>query len=316
VAFCRDGPGVLLAKCFDGAVLDRPRRFPNQIPRGKTLVIAADFGGAHAGQLFDTYSFLVLDIERNGGWVEGQRLFRQHVMSSGRRMAFKSLNDKLRRNALAPFLSLGNSIDGWLVSFAISKKGRSAFQRTRQDAALIAELGCWKPGVQERLMRILHLGAFLLSGLSCEGQNVRFVTDHDEIAANTEQLTRLTKLFALISSNFLAHQLGHLRCATAQSDDGTLWLEDLLAICDLAAGTVCEVATAMGGRHPALQRTVVSALPTGLSRKSRRMAAWLSSRTTPLQQITCIVDLSATSPRMRATMLQWHAFPGLIQTLT
>jgi hypothetical protein len=57
-------------------------------------------------------------------------------------------------------------------------------------------LAGWKRGVQERLLRVLHLSGFLLSGLSTPGQNVLWVIDEDEIAANVDQLTRLTKLLS------------------------------------------------------------------------------------------------------------------------
>lgn len=65
------------------------------------------------------------------------------------------------------------------------------------------------------------------------------------MAANVQRLTQLTEVLARVSSNSIAHDLRHLRCGTTHSDDGTLSLEDLVAICDLGAGAFCEVATVM-----------------------------------------------------------------------
>jgi hypothetical protein len=163
-------------------------------------------------------------------------------------MAFKALNDNQRRDALVPFLDLADAIDGWLVTFAISKTGGSLFAPDDPNDPL-EDLKLWKPHVQERLMRVVHLSVFLLSGLSVEGQNILWLVDQDAIAANTAQLTQLTNLVGRVASHMMGHNWGHLRCGTTQSDDGTLWLEDLASICDLSCGSVCEILTAMRGAH-------------------------------------------------------------------
>jgi hypothetical protein len=100
----------------------------------------------------------------------------------------------------------------------------------------------WKPNVQERLLRVLHLSAFLLSGLSVPGQDVLWIIDEDDIAANVTKLTDLTELFARALSSYSSHTLGHIRCGTtATADDGGLALEDLTAIADLTTGALGEL---------------------------------------------------------------------------
>ena len=189
--------------------------------------------------------FLIFDLDRNERWLQGQRFFRQAIMPSGRRMAFKAMNDKLRREALVPFLQLADEIEGWLVLFAVSKVGGSSFRSADRPDEFEQLLKSWKPSVRERLLRIMHFSAFLLSGLSSPGQDVLWIIDKDEVAANAKQLTQLTQVLARVSSNSIGHDLRHLRCGTTHSDDGSLSLEDLVAICDLGAGALCEVATAI-----------------------------------------------------------------------
>jgi hypothetical protein len=309
--FSKDGPGVLLASAFDKAFDARAVCRPDGQP-GETLLVAVDIGGSHARQLFETYSFLVVNMEHNARWFSAQQSFRAERMRSRRRISFKSLNDRVRRAALPTFLSLGNALQGSLVTFGISRAGASAFRQS-DCSEWEADLACWKPSVHERLMRVLHLSGFLLSGVASAGQNILWVIDEDEIAANVSQLTQLTKLFAQVASHSLDRQMGHLRCATAKSDDGTFWLEDCLAYSDLAAGSVCEIMTAMAGRHGLLQPHVIAALPSGLSWKARTIAAWLSAKNSPLQRVTCLIDLNTDGPGMRATMLQWHAFPSMLE---
>ena len=310
MAFSRAGIGQLLADTFDGRV--QTNSFPVVDPRGQTLMMVADFGGQHKGQHFDTYAFLILDLDRNGRWLQNQRFFRQTIMPNGRRMAFKAMNDKYRRQALVPFLQLADDIEGWLVLFAVSKVGGSLFGGAEKSAEAEGLLKNWKPSVRGRLLRVMHFSAFLLSGLSSPGQDLLWVIDEDEMAANVQQLTQLTQILARVSSNSIAHDLRHLRCGTTHSDDGSLSLEDLVAICDLGAGAFCEVATAMisQGRFP--RRDVVTALPTGLSWKSRVLASWLAADNRSLQRLSCLVELSASSPRMRTTMMRWHAIPGQV----
>ena len=193
IAFSRAGIGQMLGDSFDRKAQINSFTFPTVDPRGETLMMVADFGGQHKGQHFDTYAFLIFDLEQNESWIEGQRLFRQTIMPSGRRMAFKAMNDKLRRRALVPFLQLANEIKGWLVLFAVSKVGGSMFRNADKSDDFEQLLKNWKPSVRERLLRVMHFSAFLLSGLSSPGQDILWVIDKDEAAANAQQLTQLTQ---------------------------------------------------------------------------------------------------------------------------
>lgn len=307
MAFAKSGAGVLLAQMFNGA-------FAGDLvlagPRGKSLSMLLDIGGSHAGQRFETYSFLVLDLDRNAAWLAAQRDFRTRMARSGRRMAFKSLNDKVRKVALRPFLTMGDQIHGWLITFAISKNDLSFFQPGPRPPEIVERLAGWKRPVQERLLRVLHLSAFLVSGLSVPGQDLLWIVDQDEVASNVGQLTQLTGLLGTVASHSLAHDLRHIRCATAMSDDGTLSIEDLLAYCDLAAGAVCEITTAMDGGHRHLQEHIVAPLPPGISWKACTIVSWLAAGSGNLRRLTCVIELGHNAPAMRAQLLRWHAFPG------
>jgi hypothetical protein len=136
------------------------------------------------------------------------------------------------------------------------------------------------------------------------------VIDEDEVAANVDQLTQLTNVFARISSNSLAHGLGHLRCGTTHLDDGSLALEDLVAICDLAAGAFCEVTTSMKGLFPKYK--VIAALPSGLSWKSQVISSWLAADNNSLHRLSCVIQLDTTSSGVNTSIIQWHAVPGQV----
>jgi len=230
-----------LQKEFSGSRLVSGRR-------GRTHLCVCDFGGAHRGALFNTYAFLALDVDENAPWFAGQRMFRRNVLTA-RRMSFKALSDRDRRKALPTFLDGANSIDGGLAVFAVAKNIDSLFLAVQTNGDRERLLAPWKPNVREHLLRVTHLSAAVIATATSPGQNLLWIADEDEIASNDRQLVALTQLVARIFSNALTHDLGHIRVGTTGSDNGSLELEDLVAICDLAAGSICEAVSAMAAQR-------------------------------------------------------------------
>lgn len=306
--FSQEGAGDLLHNLFNREVTEHSKAH-NAAP-GTTLLVVSDFGGSDQGQLFETYSFLFMVLEHNRHWLQAQKHFREHVIRSPRRIAYKALSDKIRRAAMPAFLEMGSHINGSLITFAISRNRASLFALDDLPDTKEELLAAWsKKRTRERLMRVLHLGAFLLSGLSAPDQNLLWLTDEDEIASNETQLRALTKAFGNIASNSLSHSLGHIRCGTAKSDDGSKAIEDALAYADLAAGGVAEVLRATDGGHVRWQKYVASPLPKSVSWKARGVVQWLSETTGALKRHTCVMDLKTRSPGMTIRMLKFHSYP-------
>src|ERR1019366_7638550 len=82
-------PWPWLRRCSKPRLNHNQLKSPNLI-MGQPLMVA-DFGGQHKGEHYDTYAFLVLDLERNCNWLERQQLFRRTVMPNARRMSFKAM---------------------------------------------------------------------------------------------------------------------------------------------------------------------------------------------------------------------------------
>ena len=139
-------------------------------PRGHDLFLAADFSGTHRGPLYTTYAFLLLDLDRNGWWLNAQRVFRYEALQGGRRFSFKALNDAARRLALLPFLLMADEIEGALIVVAVDKGHDSLFAPRSPDADL-SLIAAWKPTVHEHLMRVTHLSALCVSVASKPNQN-------------------------------------------------------------------------------------------------------------------------------------------------
>jgi hypothetical protein len=292
-------------------MLQQPKVFP-RVGRGRTLILVGDFSGQNRGQHFDTYSFLICDLDCNSAWFSAQGRFRNLVLPQKRRMSFKGMNDEKKRAALVPFLEMASQIEGCLVQFAISKIGNSLFTSEGDLEQRDLLLSLWKPATQERLLRIIHLSAFLLSGLSAPDQDLLWIVDQDEIAANAVQLTQLTEVFGRVLSSYSTHSLRHIRCGTTLSDDGSLALEDLAAIPDLTAGALSEICTNFVDESAFPVPGIISPLNRRLSWKSRLIASWMAHEDMPLRRYTCIIELRQKSTKTRVTMLKWQAFPAQI----
>jgi hypothetical protein len=82
----------------------------------------------------------------------------------------------------------------------------------------------------------------LLAGLSAPGQIGQVFLDEDNIVANHSQQLALCELLAQAIERAVPHRLGEWRVCSA-AVPGTLAVEDLLVIPDLAAGALSELAT-------------------------------------------------------------------------
>jgi hypothetical protein len=283
--------------------------FPNG-PRGKNLFLAADFSGTHRGPLYTTYAFLLLDLDRNGWWINAQRVFRMEALQDNRRLSFKALNDGVRRRALLPFLLMADEIEGALIVVAVDKKCDSLFQPASDDADL-SLVEVWKPAVHEHLMRVMHLSALCVSLISRTDQNLMWICDQDDVASNDRQIIALTKLFGHIWAHMTQHNMGHLRLGSTRSDDGSLALEDLAAVPDLAAGAACEVLSHMRRQGVFPVRGIYSRLPLGLTGKTQRLLRWLSVSDRPLKRFMVVIDEGAAG-KSTVTLLKLALTPDLL----
>jgi hypothetical protein len=308
--FATMGVGSILAPSLSVDLLADRSAFPF-LTRGRALLLVADFGGHHQKQHFDTYTFLILDLVKNQKWLAWQRHFRHADLRNRRRMSFKALNDGMRRRALVPFMRAAAGIEGCLVQFAVSKVGGSLFTVGSEDELGRELLKRWKPNVQERLLRVLHLSAFLLSGLSVPGQDVLWIIDEDDIAANVGMLTDLTELFGRTLSSYSSHTLGHIRCGTtATADDGGLALEDLAAITDLTTGALGELCTGFVTEDVFPRKGLITPLPANLTWKTKLIASWMAAPGFPIRRNTTILELRPGSTRTRISTLGWKIYEG------
>lgn len=290
-----------------------PKAFP-RLHQASNLVIASDYSGEHQDSQYLVISVLIADLDSvTGSWDRRRKQVRQDYMPDSRRMSFKALRDNARRRALVPFLTASSVIRGLSFTMAIHRSvgtffaGEAPLDLSNPD---FHEFQSWKPAVLEKACRVVHLIAFLLSGLSRSGQNVFWFTDEDAIASNDLRIGQLTKLFGWISSEYLEHSLGHLRCGTTKSDDGSLLIEDTAAIPDLIAGAAYEQFQVSAKEECRIIRDSFWITSGGLSSKTSNINWWFVDSKRPLKKMLCRVDPSEDShgPMVLADRPRWsHA---------
>jgi hypothetical protein len=158
----------------------------------------------------------------------------------------------------------------------------------------------------ERLLRVVHLASFFVAGLSAPGQNITWFTERDDIAANHARLTQLTSAWGTILSNYLSHSLGHLRCGTTESDNGTFQIEDLAAVPDLAAGALAEMATCYEKESRIPGGPLIVPPPSGVSEKTRSIIAWLSGRGASLKRMSYVIHPVERTSTLTIKRLELH----------
>lgn len=290
-------PELGLSNAISNVVLKQEWQDPDlltSVRLGPTLIITSDYGGDYKASHYESLAFLVADLTFCWLWNEFRQKVRGEILKDSRSISYKKLtSDKRRAKALVPFLRAANTIPGLLITFLIDRRIASTFSEPIPESgsrSQVGELSKWKRKPFGKLSRIGHLGAMLIACLSAPGQNVLWVTDQDEIAPNVEKLTEATQIIAHYLNHYVPHNMGHFRFGTTKSDDGSMEIEDLAALPDLAAGSMSEIVTcAFDNQGMPLGRVHIP-LPKEISQKAHAIFGWLADGPHPLRKMVIRVD--------------------------
>lgn len=281
--------------------LSRPNALPD-VRSGSTLLLASDYGGQHRAASHITFSFLLADLLFCHEWNSARNTVRQRFLKDKRRMCYKALNDKQRRAALRPFLLAADGLCGLLVTFLVEKKfaSRIAVGEGTDRDALPPTMRTWSSALIQKFVWVTHLGSVIVAGLSAKGQSLIWLTDEDEIAANDKRTIEVTPLVMQVLSNYLTHDMGHLKFGTTRCDNGDLFIEDFAAIPDLAAGALADIPLWSVQKKAA----VVSPLHGHIPSKSLNILAWLGNTVNEgLHKIALVIDQGDLSDQVKVRAL-------------
>jgi hypothetical protein len=211
----------------------------------KNVAIFSDYAGESGGN-YHTYSILVCAWDALGLVKKQMEQVRGRHRLGGKEIAFKDFGMGQVRRALPDFLQAPDSILGFLCTLVISKKLTSVFgvpdRATQKELSAMlhdAGLGEWKPGVAEKLLRVVHLTAFLTALLAHDGQQLFWMTDNDDICANEEAHDRALHLFQRVLGVYSRPNVRYpLLGAARPFQERAIEFMDSLSVTDVAASTV------------------------------------------------------------------------------
>lgn len=262
--------------------------------KGNTLYVTTDYSGNESKSQYSVISILLADLDTSGVWDIERCIVRKNFLADGRRMSFKGLNDRQRHQALIPFLSSADKIQGLCVTVAISKEIRELvnskkFLKLCSEAFMLQSK--WKPKVFENMFRVTYFISILLAGLSKPNQNIYWISDEDEIFANPSVSSDVANILSRLTSVYVKHPLGELGIGTTKLDEGDRLEEDFAAVPDLVAGCVAELLTAL---KPIIQEKHIEKflypVPGSLSSKTELISSWLNYDKQNLKKVVLVFD--------------------------
>jgi len=235
------------------------------------LLIASDYSGSHAASAVEVYSFLALGFDHSfKEWEFERRRLRLRYRLGTRRLAFKGMSDLRKRSAIQAFLHAASHLHGLCLTVMVEKSFGSFFKPDQSTTQVPPFKNT------ERVGRLVHLASLLIAGLGRAGQDVLWLSDEDEIAANEAHLRALVTLLSQVASNYIDFNMRHLRVGTTACDSGDRQVEDLVAIPDLVAGMLSEVATKWLAAGWTFGSSITVPTPQTTSAKSHILLDWLS----------------------------------------
>lgn len=232
---------------------------PDLEAMGNTSIgLFSDYAGESSGNYY-TYTFLTCAWLSTGTFHERMRKVRDEFKLGDKEIAFKDFRMGQMRRALPDYLNLLDTlVPGFLLTVVIDKKLTGMFgvnERSAQsDLAQVlgaGGLGDWKPHVAEKLVRIVHIGAFLAALLGASGQKLFWMTDNDAICANPSLHEHALALFARVLPLYTGpdHSFQDFCGATPFAERHLMTL-DLLSAADIVASSVEHYLTKRDAEGP------------------------------------------------------------------
>ena len=263
------------------------------------LLVACDIGGSHKDSAYESFSFLIGAINFGGEWEKLQKTIRKTLLPDGRRMSYKSLGDAIKAKSLIPFLEAANQYQGILVTFLIDKKIANLIGDHKDKNVfpelVIAERG-WNKKVFHRLSLIASLGSMLVSGLSKTEQDILWVIDQDEIAANEKKHNEAGYVIHHHVEVYTPQNNGLFVFVTTEADFDNRKIEDIVAIPDLVSGALSEAVTKIRNLGHKFGSSICIPLSHSLfSKKAKTILDWYSEKRTDLKKLAIVLEADGKS---------------------
>lgn len=217
------------------------------------VAIFSDYGGEDKASKFATYSSLICGWELVAPFEHMMRRTRARHDLGDKEIAYKDFGMGQVRRALPDYLRALDTVPGFLLTIAIDKRLTSVFgsdvvsvrqflEQSMHDAGFSPR----KPFVLEKLLRIVHMNAFLTALLARSGQKIFWMSDHDAIAPNEALHRETLDLFQRALGIYVRpHTEYAMIGGGAPFKERYLTTLDLLSAADVAAGAFAQRLTTL-----------------------------------------------------------------------
>ena len=266
------------------------------LPRlnGREIIIASDASGQHRQNPFEVLGILILDFDASLQFEVQRQVIRKGILKDSRRLSFKKLDEPVRKRALVPFLLAADTIPGLCLCVAVNKRltmlggGPGFFEALRQNSILKAS---WTFESFERMSRTAHFISLLIAGLCCEGQNVFWISDEDEMFESPVKSEDTLRVLSTYFQMYVKWAMGNLRVGTTKLDEGDRFEEDFAAIADIAAGALGElVMRVQKEAGEGITEAIAAGLATDVTGKSDLLLSWLADNSHALKRASLVFD--------------------------
>jgi predicted nucleic acid-binding Zn ribbon protein len=259
------------------------------------LYCASDYSGGTKDRNFYTASFLVVTDDSIERWNKSRQEIRKKLFHDNRRMSFKNLGDKIKRNALPSYLSAANELDGIICTFAFPRNLKDQFC-SQEEATNIIKKGrnraAWNKNSFRKMVTLASLQTFLIGGIVGNTKTIIWCTDDDDFTSTKKH----SEDHAVWMSNFRSlHMPYHTGLAVFNSaskitpDCDNLFFEDLCSIPDLAAGAWSEAWSHVFAKEFPEPNMPFLTDWSACSDKSSEIMSWYCRKDSSLKKIHCII---------------------------
>lgn len=210
------------------------------------LSIFSDYGGESKESNYYVYSFLLCDFHVAKYFLsQGMSEIRKKYNLNDKELLFKDLRHGPTKRSLKEYLKLlDRAVPGFLYTVVVDKKVQTVFgasdEKIPNNVVRIVEengFGSWKRNTSEKLLRVVHVAAYLTGLFSRDGQKLFWMTDHDAIAPNKLKQMKMMNLFCNILPLYTSNKFDFIGGAVPFKER-SISLLDLLSSTDFVAGAV------------------------------------------------------------------------------
>lgn len=235
---------------LEGLRKDGKLHLPN-LRLADSLAVFTDYSNKKtARSLYDTYAFLFTDFGMIRPFSEKIAQIRKtRGLRANFEFSYKRLADGRAANAMHEFMREVDALPGLLLVLAVPRNVQSLFGATRKEALdhqVAAGFASTPKVVAETTFRVVHLLAYFLALLGREGQKLLWMTDNDDIAANSRVANQLRTMYGNALNGLCPGRFEIVGFATQfgpESEPTGVDFDAMLSIPDLFAGSVASALT-------------------------------------------------------------------------